>query len=209
MKIGLFFIVVLMSLNLAVTQPYGYIADQATAPGFAAREEIGSGGYAYRLGGGALTVTDSNGLELWRSDAKWLVQDFRLGDVDGDGVQDFLFSLWKPEKSVSKGPETAGANGGTLRCHLYLYTIINGYVKPVWCASALPRPILDFELDKSGRATPINSGMLLHTIEGRYDDYSVVIKDGVYYVPAADSIDSRKMSARTYAWGSWGFAPVD
>ena len=176
-----------------VSAPFDAFAELINVFGSVSRSECGDGGYVYRLEDGALTVSDSGGAELWRSDPGWWVQDFRLGDVDGDGTQDFIFTLWKLYNPKKTNAVEADIVGKVFRNHLYLYTIIAGNVKPVWCASALPRPIYGFELDNTGRVTPVESGMLLHTQEGEYrDDYSIVAS-----------------SSHTYAWEGWGFAPVD
>ena len=157
-----------------------------------ARTETGERGYVYNLVDGRLSVSVADGTEIWQSDENWWVQDFRLGDVDGDGAQDFIFTVWKSYRFGDAKPARMSNDDETVRCHLFLYTILSGYVKPVWCSSDLPRPIYSFELDKSGRVTPVASGMLLKTAEGEYrDDFSLT-----------------ETKAFCYAWEGWGFVPV-
>ncbi|MDR3206946.1 MAG: hypothetical protein LBT60_01310 [Oscillospiraceae bacterium] len=157
------------------------------------RTETGAGGYLYRLEGGALSVSDEGGVELWCSQEGWWVDDFRLGDVDGDGTQDFVFSLWKSYRFGEAKPARMENDDETVRNHLFLYTVLSGRVKSVWGSSDLPRPIYLFDLDPTGRVTPVSSGMLLRTQEGEYrDDFSPT-----------------EATACTYAWEGWGFVPLD
>ena len=79
----------------------------------------------------------------------------------------------------------------SVKNHLFLYTIRSGNAKQLWCSSNLPRPIYAFELDPTGRKTPVSSGMLLRTKEGEYTD---------------DYHDKRALP-HIYTWEGWGFVP--
>ena len=157
------------------------------------RAETGIDGYVYSLDRGSLSVSDADGAMLWRSDDAWWVDDFRLGDVDGDGVQDFVFSLWKSFRFGEAHPARMDNDDEKVRNHLFVYTVLSGHVKSIWGSSDLPYPIYSFELDPSGRVTPVSSGMLLKTREGKYtDDFS-----------QTDAIE------RLYSWEGWGFVPIE
>ena len=157
------------------------------------RTETGAGGYTYCLEQGALSVLAPDGAELWRSKPDWWVDDFQLGDVDGDGVQDFVFSLWKSFRFGEAHPSRMENDDESVRNHLFVYTILSGQARSVWGSSDLPCPIYSFELDPSGRVTPVSSGMLLRTAEGEYrDDFSRTAE-----------------AERVYAWQGWGFVPVE
>lgn len=156
-------------------------------------EETGDDGTLYRLESGVLTVFDENESELWRSKADWWVDDFRLGDVDGDGNQDFLFSLWKSYRFGDDKPARMENDDETVRNHLFLYTVSHGQVKSLWGSSDLPRPVFKFELEPLGEVTVVSSGMLLLTDEGEYrDDFTLT-----------------ETTAHTYAWEGWGFVTKD
>ena len=156
------------------------------------RAETGIGGYAYKLEGGSLSVSDASGAELWRSDGSWWVDGFRLGDVDGDGTEDFVFSLWKSFSFGDASPARMDNDDEAVRNHLFVYTVLSGHAKPIWASSGLPCPVYSFELDPSGRVTPVSSGMLLKTREGEYqDDFS-----------------RTATTEHVYAWEKWGFVPV-
>jgi hypothetical protein len=155
--------------------------------------EIGGGGCIYKLENGSLSVADAGGAELWRSDSAWWVDSFKLGDVDGDGVEDFGFSLWKSYRFGAAHPSRMKNDDETVRNHLFVYTILSGQVMAVWGSSDLPCPIYSFELDPSGKVTPVSSGMLLITYEGEYrEDYA-----------------QTAAVKRVYSWGKWGFIPLE
>jgi hypothetical protein len=79
-----------------------------------------------------------------------------------------------------------------VRCHLFVYSIKDDRVKPLWCSSNLPRPIYDFTLDTGGEQTPVLSGVRLVTQEGTYtEDYSKTA--------SAEYI---------YAWSGFGFSSL-
>ena len=146
-------------------------------------------GYTYALEGGSLQVSDESGEIIWQSDATWYVEDFRLGDVDGDGSADLLFTLWKSYSFGPSHPERMDNNDPAVRCHLFLYTLRAGRMKALWGTSNLPRPIYDFALAFDGEKTPVASGAVLRTREGRYtEDFSCA--EAREYV---------------YAWRGWGF----
>ena len=157
------------------------------------RTETGDGGYIYCLDSGVLSIALGSGAEIWRSSADWWVDDFRLGDVDGNGTQDILFTLWKSYRFGEAKPSRMENSDDRVYNHLFMYTVMPGYVKEVWCSSDLPRPIYRFELDPSGDVTPISSGMLLFTEEGEYQD---------------DFSNTGSLTYK-YAWQGWGFVPVE
>ena len=148
-----------------------------------------SDGYAYSLENGVLRVYDAVGETLWQSEETWYVEDFRLGDVDGDGHADLLFTLWKSYSFGPTHPERMDNDDPAVRCHLFLYTLRAGRMKALWGTSNLPRPIYEFELAFDGPRTPVASGAVLRTQEGRYtDDFS---RTGA--------------EEYAYAWRGWGF----
>ena len=177
-----------------LTEPFQAFLRLMSGLEHVSRTEVGAGGFVYSLDSGSLSVSDADGAELWRSDDSWWVDDFRLGDVDGDGVQDFVFSLWKSFRFGGAHPARLENDDETVRNHLFLYTALpSGQVKSTWGSSDLPRPIYSFDLDPSGRVTPVSSGMLLKTCEGKYRD------DFIHVDPVE----------RVYAWQGWGFVPLD
>jgi hypothetical protein len=176
-----------------LTEPFQDFLDIMSQRGQAPCTETGAGGYAYNLECGTLSVSGAGGAVLWQSDPGRWVDGFRLGDVDGDGVEDFVFSLWKSYRFGKASPARMGNDDETVRNHLFVYTALSGHVKPIWGSSDLPCPVYSFELDPSGRVTPVSSGMLLRTREGEYrDDFS-----------------QTEATEHIYAWEKWGFVPIE
>jgi predicted lipoprotein with Yx(FWY)xxD motif len=145
---------------------------------------------------GDVSVTDeasASGKEIWASDKNWWVEDYRLGDVNGDGRTDILFSLWKSYSFGEASPARLTNDDASVKNHLFLYTVKGGRAKSLWNSSNLPRPIYDFELDPNGEKSPVSSGMLLRTKEGEY-------KKDHTGTPA---------KSKTYQWEGWGFTPKE
>ena len=164
-----------------------FLAFRRTRPETARSEELD--GYIYSLENGVLQVRDAAGEALWQSEITWYVEDFRLGDVDGDGNADLLFTLWKSYSFGPAQPERMDNDDPAVRCHLFLYTLRAGRMKSLWGTSNLPRPIYEFELTLDGPRTPVTSGAVLRTTEGRYTDDFLHTEAREY----------------VYAWRGWGF----
>ena len=146
-------------------------------------------GVTYVLEGGVLQVRDETGERLWRTEDAWYVEDFRLGDVDGDGSPDLLFTLWKSYSFGPTHPARMDNGDPAVRCHLFLYTLRAGRMKALWGTSSLPRPLYEFELTLDGPRTPVASGAVLRTVEGWYT--------GDFSRAGAEE--------HVYAWRGWGF----
>ncbi len=82
------------------------------------------------------------GQPTWQSPSEWAVLDLAAGDPDGDGRQELLLALQKPDRS------------GVLLSHPYLLGFRGGQLRLVWGGSAVSDPILELELgdlDGDGR----------------------------------------------------------
>jgi len=164
-----------------------FLAMRRARPEITRIEELD--GYTYALEGGVLRVCDETGEAVWQSEGAWYVEDYCLGDVDGGGSVDLLFTLWKSYSFGPAHPARMDNDDPAVRCHLFLYTLRAGKMKSLWGTSNLPRPIYAFELTLDGPKTPVSSGAVLHTSEGWYtDDFSQT--EAKEYV---------------YAWRGWGF----
>ena len=150
------------------------------------------GSFWFALEEGVLRVYDiacKESILLWQSPDDWYIDDFLLGDVNGDGNADLLLCLWKSYSFGPYHPERMENDDPAVRCHLFLYTLRAGTMKQLWGSSSLPRPIYEFELSLDGEKTPVASGAVLRTAEGRYtDDFT--------------RTDTREY---VYAWRGWGF----
>jgi hypothetical protein len=150
-----------------------------------------SGGYQFVSENGRLCVSNADGAEIWRSNDEWYVDAFSLGDVNRDRVLDVVFVVWKSYSFGAEHPARTANDDASVRCHLFVYSVKDDRVKPLWCSSNLPRPIYALEPAADGEKTPALSGMRLTTLEGAYtEDYGKTAS-----------------SEYTYAWSAWGFVP--
>ena len=128
---------------------------------------------------GQLSFINSEGEVFWQSNKYWFVEDFDILDVDGDGAEDCLFSLYK---SYSFFENSGKEDSPEVRCHLFLYTAVHERGKALWCSSNLPRPVLSFSL----RQDTETKRPVLETLEGSYEDEEI-------------------KTPHTYTWEGWGF----
>ncbi|MDR1328494.1 MAG: CapA family protein [Oscillospiraceae bacterium] len=166
-----------------------FLALREAAPAEAMSES--AGGYDFTAENGRLRITGADETEVWSSNEEWYVDSFRLGDVNRDRISDVTFVVWKSYRFGAEHPARMTNDDASVRCHLYVYSVKDDRVKPLWCSSTLPRPIYSFELDAGGERTPVLSGTLLITQEGSYTgDYGKTASTGY-----------------TYEWNGWGFSP--
>ncbi len=114
---------------------------------------------AARLSGGAaetltlrrraLTVQNGAGETVWRSEKGWLVQDFCVGDVTGDGAPELLVLLYKRGSYGASRPFWEKENDAGWSQHIFIYSWSGeaGAPRPIWMASALPVRAAGFSLD--------------------------------------------------------------
>ncbi|MDR2360221.1 MAG: CapA family protein [Oscillospiraceae bacterium] len=149
-------------------------------------------GYRFALENGRLSVGGTDNAEVWRSKGEWYVESFRIGDVNLDGITDFVFVVWKSYSYGAEHPNRMTNDDAAVRCHLFVYSVKDDRVKELWCSSNLPRPIYSFELYTDGEQTPTLSGVRLVAREGNYtEDYSKTVS-----------------TEYEYAWNGWGFSPA-
>lgn len=146
---------------------------------------------AYSLAGPRLTVTEGRRV-LWRSDRKWRVDSFALGDINNDGTDELALSLWKTGSFGTHRPFWHTGGDTSYKNHLFVFQLREDTVHPVWCSSDLSRPIVSFAIrdaDGDGRNE-------LATEEGQYRRVA-----GERY-----ALD-RSLPATTtlWQWERWGF----
>ena len=96
----------------------------------------------YQLAGGQVTVKLNQEI-IWESDPAWRVTDLVLADADHDGQEEMLLVLWK------EGSWHLGPCGWRKKIIFTAITFLcTGWwrpMKPVWCSSAIPYPILQLK----------------------------------------------------------------
>jgi hypothetical protein len=164
----------------------------ARGPGGPAVTRDDPGGYRFMLENGRLSIIGADKTEIWRSKDEWYVDSFRTGDVNGDGILDVAFVLWKSYSFGAAKPARMANDDASVRCHLFVYSVHDNRVKALWVSSNLLRPIYAFELRTDGERTPVLSGALIVTREGAY----------------AEDYGETASAEYAYAWSGWGFSPA-
>jgi hypothetical protein len=147
---------------------------------------------AYSLGGHRLIVTE-RGQVFWLSDRDWRVDGFALGDVDNDGADELVLSLWKTGSFGAIRPFWHTGEDVSYKNHLFVFRLREDTFHSVWCSSDLDNPIVSFSIrDVDGDG--LNE---LITEEGRYRRVAA----------ERYALDTGGPSSTTlWQWGQWGFS---
>lgn len=130
----------------------------------------------YTLKDKQVTVNEAN-CPLWQSPESWDIQQILLADADNEGQAELLMVVWKEGSFGSSRPMwLEGETDDEYTCHLFVYRLIAGKMKPVWCSSALDRPI------KALKATDTDN-------------------DGSLELQVRESLTT----ITTWQWQGWGF----
>lgn len=147
----------------------------------------------YNLRGGHLTISRENRV-LWESPFAWGVYDCILGDANNDGREELILLLWKAGSYGKDKPFWYQGFDGSLSSHLFIYTLANNQLKPLWCSSALPRPI------DSLQVVDINA-------DGKNE---LVISEGKYGILLDEKAPFGMPPSRlVMRWQGWGFYKVE
>ncbi|NLF46200.1 MAG: hypothetical protein GX581_08995 [Syntrophomonadaceae bacterium] len=142
---------------------------------------------SYRLEDHQVFVKQDGNL-IWVSPPEWKVTHLLLGDFDNDGQEDILMVLWKQGSFGSSRPAWSEGPDDEYSNHLFMYRLAAGKLKPVWCSSAIPYPILDIE------AEPDENGII-----------ALIVTEGP---PTGHLYPLRKIFHREqtiWEWQDWGF----
>ncbi|MEO8285586.1 MAG: CapA family protein [Chloroflexota bacterium] len=84
-------------------------------------------------------------LPVWVSDSEWQVTGYSVGDANGDGTPDLVYTLWKHQLTWERPPGggmRVDPKGGELLPHIYINSWTNGALNPLWHGSPRPAPLL-------------------------------------------------------------------
>ncbi|HQE23618.1 MAG TPA: hypothetical protein PLM20_06920 [Syntrophomonadaceae bacterium] len=143
----------------------------------------------YQLAESQVTVTTEDAI-LWESDPAWKVTDLVLADADNDGQEEMLLVLWKKGSFGTSKPMWMKGEDTEYSNHLFMYRLVAGRMKPVWCSSAIEYPILRLQVED-------------HDDDGLQE---LLVTEG----PAAGPFYSIRQlfykKHTTWQWQEWGFA---
>ena len=105
---------------------------------------------SYTLANERLTVVEK-GRVVWRSPADWRVAAFVIADSTNTGRPDLNLVVWKKGSYGAYRPFWFKGPDDAYTCHLYVFDLSAGAMKPVWMSSAIEPPILHLKIC---RATP-------------------------------------------------------
>ncbi|MFY9118766.1 MAG: hypothetical protein WAO57_00410 [Syntrophomonadaceae bacterium] len=146
----------------------------------------------YQLANEQVTV-EMDDTTIWQSEPGWKVTDLVLADVDDDGQAEMLLVLWKYGSFGISRPMWMEGEDREYSNHLFVYRLVAGRMKPVWCSSAIEYPIVHLQVadyDGDGRQE-------LLVTEGP--------SAGLFY-----SIRSLFYQNETiWQWQDWGFTLVE
>lgn len=94
----------------------------------------------YNLAGGRLVISQENRV-IWKSPSAWAVYGYIWGDANNDGQEELILLLWKAGSYGKDKPFWYHGFDEGMSNHLFVYKLVDDQLKPLWCSSALPRPI--------------------------------------------------------------------
>ncbi|MEN6391461.1 MAG: VCBS repeat-containing protein [Syntrophomonas sp.] len=147
----------------------------------------------YNLAGGHLSISRENRI-LWESPSTWGVYDCIWGDANNDGQEELILLLWKAGSYGKDKPFWYHGFDAGMSNHLFVYKLVNDRMKPLWCSSALPRPI------NSLQVVDINN-------DGKQE---LVISEGKYGCLLDEKAPLGTPPSRlVMRWQGWGFYSVE
>jgi poly-gamma-glutamate synthesis protein (capsule biosynthesis protein) len=101
---------------------------------------------------------------VWSTAPDWRVTGYSVGDANGDGKPDLIYTLWKHRQTWERPPDggmRVNPDGGDILPHIFINSWARGALNPLWQGSPRPEPIL------SAVSAPIGPGgkPLLATLE--------------------------------------------
>ncbi len=113
---------------------------------------------------GATSTSDPQWRTVWSTEADWRVTGYSVGDANGDGKPDLIYTLWKHRQTWERPPDggmRVNPEGGDILPHIFINSWARGALNPLWQGSPRPAPIL------SAVPAPIGPGgkPLLATLE--------------------------------------------
>ncbi|MEN6350615.1 MAG: hypothetical protein ABFD08_14615 [Syntrophomonas sp.] len=142
----------------------------------------------YLLKNQQLQVFENNHL-IWHTPGEWQVNQIRLADADNNEQTELLLVIWKKGSFGKSKPFWFKGPDDKYTCHLFLYRLLSGRMKEVWCSSALVNPIIKLDV-KDTDADGLNE---LNVREGPQTGFAYPLR----------KLFSHQNT--TWIWNGWGF----
>lgn len=101
-----------------------------------------------------LLVAAAESAAAFSVEPNWGIKQKIVADFNNDGKLDFGISLWKTGNYGSSKPFWVKKNDKSRKMHLFVYTMKNGELSPLWQSSNLPKiniKIAVEDFDNDGR----------------------------------------------------------
>lgn len=137
-----------------------------------------------------------NETKIWESDPAWVVNDYTVGDFNGDAKPDLALALWKKGDYVENSPLANAENKEHWGSHLFLYNLKEaraaeardggrGELDLIWGSSILDKPLLEIEAGDFNK----DQKSELVALEGTYEHPESKISQDL----------------NVLSWNGWGF----
>ncbi|MDD5626739.1 MAG: CapA family protein [Patescibacteria group bacterium] len=139
-----------------------------------------------------------NETKIWESDPAWVVNDYTVGDFNGDAKPDLALALWKKGDYAENSPLANTENKEHWGSHLFLYNLKRatpaspeardggqGALDLIWGSSILDKPLLEIEAGDFNK----DQKSELVALEGAYEH--------------PESKTSQNLNV--LSWNGWGF----
>ncbi len=138
----------------------------------------------YSLQDGQLKVVTGSHT-IWQTPENWWVDNFFLGDSNNDNIKELNLLVWKSGSFGPHKPFWITSEDKSVKNHLFIFKLVNNYIKPVWQSSNLDQP---------------NYETILEDPDGDGKN-ELVVTEGNYLNP-----DYRRVTV--WKWNGWGFTRI-
>lgn len=182
-------IIILLTIILAVAVSFKGSSVSQTIYG----DTDGNGSQEkYVLRNQQLQVFEDNRL-IWNTPRDWKIKQIKLADADNNKQTEILLVIWKNGSFGKSKPFWIKGQDNNYTCHLFLYRLLSGKMKEVWCSSALEYPIINLDV-KDSNADGLNE---LNVLQGPRAGFAYALRQ---YVNQQET---------KWLWSDWGFKRID
>ena len=96
---------------------------------------------------GRKTICTVDGVEIWRAESGWYVQNVLFFDINRDGKNEIVLICWKHGSYGKHKPTWVERDTIAFSQHIFIFRTQEDGAKPVWMSSALDLQIADGTYD--------------------------------------------------------------